>query len=366
MKTLVGPRAAIVYFSLLLLVFAVVGATQAKSDASEKKAWLGVQLQALNDDLKEALEMDEDADGVLIAEVLDDSPADEAGLEDGDVVTAIDGDKMGSVKELVAAIGDRSPGDEVKIDIVRDGRRRTVTVELGESEMAYKMERIRMPDLSRIGDDVNQWVQAWDEERGYLGVSILDLNDDLGQYFKVKEGEGVLITDVAEDSPAEEAGLMAGDVVLEYDGKMVKNTEKFRKYVAGTEPGEEVSVVVKRKGRNKTVEVEVGEMDSPMGQFLGNFRSPTRGGTCGRMVIRGDDGEVKVYGLPGGKGSNICTPGARGHKIVIEGLEDLEDLDELELHHMEGIGSLDKLEEEIEQLQKEMKELRRELEKLSE
>ena len=98
------------------------------------------QLQALNEDLKEAMDMDDDVEGVLIAEVLDDSPAEEAGLEDGDVVTAIDGEEMDSVKELVEAIRDRSPGDEVRIDILRDGRRRTVKAELGESEMEYKVK----------------------------------------------------------------------------------------------------------------------------------------------------------------------------------------------------------------------------------
>jgi membrane-associated protease RseP (regulator of RpoE activity) len=223
-------------------------------------------------------------------------------------------------------------------------------------------------------------VQTWDDDRGYLGVHILDLNDDLGQYFKVKEGEGVLITEVEEDSPAEDAGLMAGDVVVEFDGKTVKNTEKFRKYVAATEPGEDVALVVKRKGRKKTIEAEIGEMESPMGQFMETFRFPAgRKSTGGRIVIKDEDGEVEIIDLPGGTGSHsckphMCTPGRKVHKIHIsdleglEELEELEDLDEiLEFHKMEGLfelEDLEELEEEIEDLQKEMQELRRELEKL--
>lgn len=386
MKALFNPRLAGVSLSLILLVFALVGVSPAGSEVSEERAWLGVQLQALNDDLREAMDMNEDQEGVLIAEVLDDSPADEAGLEDGDVVMSIDGEDMTSVKELVAAIQDRSPGDRVEIKVLRDGRRRTFNVELGKSEMKRKMKRVNIPDISHLedwGEQAHKWVRACSEERGFLGVSILDLNDDLGQYFKVKEGEGILITEVHEDSPAEEAGLMAGDVVLEFDGKTVKNTEKFRKYVAGTDPGEDVSIVVKRRGRKKTIEAEIGETDWPMGQFMmQGLRAPAgKKHKSGRIVIKGDDGEVEIIDLPEGGGPHICkpracTPGTKSHRILIGDLEDLDDLEEIEdledldeiikLHGMHDFDDLEELEEELEKLQQEMKELRRELEKLRE
>jgi C-terminal processing protease CtpA/Prc len=364
MKALINPKAVGICLGLVLLVFAFSGTTLAGAKAEKETAWLGVQLQALNEDLKEAMDMDDDIEGVLIAEVLEDSPAEEAGLEDGDVVTAVDGEEMESVNELVEAIRDRSPGDDVKIDILRDGRRRTFYAQLGESEMQYKIQKMTIPDMSHIGEGVHKWVQAWGEDQGYLGVHIMDFNDDLGQYFKVKEGEGVLITEVAEDSPAEDAGLVAGDVVLEYDGKLVKNTSKFRKYVAGTEPGEEVSLVVKRKGRKKTFEVEIGEMESPMSHFMETFRMPSGKKTCGRVMIKDEDGEVEIYGLPGGAGHfctpHMCTPGSGKHRIVIEGLDDLEEL------HLEDLEELEDLEDTIRDLKKEMKELRKEVEELKE
>ncbi len=369
MKALINPRAAGICLGLVLIVFALAGASQAGSKVSEETAWLGVQLQALNDDLKEAMGMDEGREGVLIAEVLDDSPADNAGIEDGDVVTAINGEAMTSVEQLVAAIRDRSPGDKVEIEVLRDGRSRSFDVELGRSDREREIKKIRMPDLSRLealGERANEWVQTWDDGRGYLGVSILDLNDDLGQYFKVKEGEGVLITQVHEDSPAEEAGLLAGDVVLEFDGKMVKSTDKFRKYVAGSDPGEDVTLVVKRKGRQKTFEVEIGEMESPMGHFMGNYmRANPRGAGRGKIVIRGDDGDVKIIDLPDGTGPQSCVPGTGMHKFYIGDQEGLDDLDEVVEFQMQGDREdLDDLEQEIKDLQKEMEELRKEMERL--
>lgn len=368
-KALINPKAVGICLGLFLIVFAVSGMPLAESRSQEESAWLGVQLQALNDDLKEAMEMDDGVEGVLIAEVLDDSPADEAGLEDGDVVTAIDGEEMESVTDLVAFIRDHSPGDEVRVQVIRDGRRRTFRVELGESDADYRVGKIRIPDVSDIGDDVHKWVQEWRDDRGYLGVHILDLNDDLGRYFKVKEGEGVLITEVAEDSPAEDAGLMAGDVVLEYDGKEIKNTAKFRKYVARTDPGDEVSLVVKRRGRSKNIEVEIGEMEWPVGQFMDNFRMPSaRTKGRGRILIEGDDGEVEVYDIPGGAGHvrmpHKRMPGAR--RMIIEGLDDLEDLEELEELRMENLEDFEDMQEMIKDLRKEMEELREELEELKE
>ncbi len=368
MKMLIKPKTLGVCVGLFMLILAISGPGRAGSKAVDESAWLGVQLQALNDDLREALDMDEDAEGVLIAEVVDDSPADEAGLEEGDVVTAVDGKKVASVEDLVAAVRDRSPGDEIELEIVRDGRRKTITAELGRGGMEREVERVFGSWPGEVGAKARKWMQCWGGERGYLGVGILDLNDDLGQYFKVKEGEGVLITEVADDSPAEEAGLKAGDVVLEYDGKAVRDADEFREYVADTEPGEEVEIVVKRRGRKKTFEVEVGETESPIGYFMEPFQRPGKKHKCGKIVIKGDDGEIEVYS-PGGGDWLICPrragePPMPGCRMYLKGLEDLEDLEDLKELDLDDLYELKGLKEEIDDLQKDIEELRRQVEKL--
>jgi serine protease Do len=98
--------------------------------------------------------------------------------------------------------------------------------------------------------------------RGRLGAWIQDLNDDLAESFDYDSRNGVLIGDVDPDSPAGKAGLRSGDIVLEYDGQPVTRADDLRMRVAGTKPGESVELEIWRDGRRRTVDVEIGELES--------------------------------------------------------------------------------------------------------
>lgn len=104
-------------------------------------------------------------------------------------------------------------------------------------------------------------------DRGWLGVVIQDLDKDLSQALQIPNGEGVLISDVAPDSPAAKAGLQRGDVVIEMDGQPATSTSRFRNRVAAHEPGSKVSLVVLRDGKKKQVSVTLGTLaKSPLAQ----------------------------------------------------------------------------------------------------
>ncbi|AEH44896.1 protease Do [Thermodesulfatator indicus DSM 15286] len=94
--------------------------------------------------------------------------------------------------------------------------------------------------------------------RGWLGVVIQDLNEDLAKSFGLEKPEGALVTDVAPNSPADKAGLKPGDIIVEYNGKPVKNVAELRTLVALTSPGTKVKMVVFRKGHKKELEVVIG------------------------------------------------------------------------------------------------------------
>ena len=97
--------------------------------------------------------------------------------------------------------------------------------------------------------------------RGWLGVAIQPLNDKLAKSFGYDSSDGVLVGDVTEDSPAANAGIEAGDIILSYDGRDVDEIGKLRSVVAATRPGARVPVKIFRDGETRRVEVEIGELE---------------------------------------------------------------------------------------------------------
>ncbi len=98
--------------------------------------------------------------------------------------------------------------------------------------------------------------------RGWLGVSIQPITPELAKQFNLEEEYGALVGDVIEDSPAEEAGIMRGDVIIEYNGKKVYEPYTLRNTVAGTPPGKTAELKIIRDGTIKTIEVKIGELPS--------------------------------------------------------------------------------------------------------
>ena len=114
---------------------------------------------------------------------------------------------------------------------------------------------VRIPRVERIFKEINLG------QGGYIGVEIRDVSADLGSYFGVGCCEGVLVLEVVEDSPAEKAGLKAGDVIIKADGEDVHRSDGFADYVRGHEPGDKLDITFKRSKETRRVTVEVGEND---------------------------------------------------------------------------------------------------------
>lgn len=104
----------------------------------------------------------------------------------------------------------------------------------------------------------DQLIASGKVTRGYIGIMMTDVNEEIKDFFKLKNQDGVLITDVLEDSPAEEGGLKRDDVILKIDGKDIKNGQGVRNIIGFTAPGTKVVFTVDRSGREKEVSAEVG------------------------------------------------------------------------------------------------------------
>jgi len=120
--------------------------------------------------------------------------------------------------------------------------------------------------------------------RGFLGVSIQDLNEGLAQSFGFDSTKGALVGEVSHDSPADRAGMKEGDIIVRFDGKEVEDVADLRLKVAATKPGTEANVEVFRDGRKRTLEVKIGELETGQAQLGGEESSPVRLGMSLRTL----------------------------------------------------------------------------------
>ncbi|MFH1842906.1 MAG: PDZ domain-containing protein, partial [bacterium] len=272
------------------LVIVACGATAFAQDGSntftikpgdDGDGWLGVTMQDLTRSMARALDL-EHGEGVLIQEVVDDSPADEAGLEEGDVILEFDGRPVEDSDDLARYVRRTEPGDNAIIEIFRDGRARTIEVVMGERKENNNvwfysdddkdnqmLQHLDLNDLKgnarvlmkRLGDDCeNMHIEMFGGDHGYLGVQLTGLTEQLGEYFGVENGEGALISEVKADSPAAAAGLQAGDVVVEIEDDAVAAPGDVTKYMRGTEEGDEIRLRVLRDRSPRTFRITLAEL----------------------------------------------------------------------------------------------------------
>ncbi len=213
----------------------------------ERRAWLGVYIQELDKERRKELGV-KGREGVVVVEVVPDSPADKAGLQEDDVIVRLDGEKVQEPDDLISGVKAKKPGDKVTVEYLREGDRRQVEVTLGRAPQVT--ERVVIPPLPRL-EGVFWTDGCW------LGVELQELNASLAEYFGVKEDEGVLITEVQKKSPAEKAGLLPGDVIVSIDGDSVQDVEDVVEAVADKEEGDSVVVGYVRKGTRAEVTVKL-------------------------------------------------------------------------------------------------------------
>jgi len=260
--------AALPLMAALLLTLWWPGGAGAKE---HDQAWLGVSLQQLTPSLREAMDIPSDA-GVLITEVVEDSPAEKSGLKMGDVIMEYDGQTVSSPRRLTKLVRSAEPETEVAIQVLRKGKEKNVQVKLGELEPGkhFKMRICGDDDEDDLFMDIDEdalilgmppFPELMVGQGLWLGIKPIGLTEQLAGYFRVKNGSGVLIGEVFEDSPAEKAGLLAGDVIVSLDGERIEDTMELREEIGEHEEGDEVTVAVVRDGKEKNFQAVLEESD---------------------------------------------------------------------------------------------------------
>ena len=238
-----------------------------KSDAGSQRAWLGVYSQELTEELRDGI--DYSGRGVLINRVITGSPADRAGLRKGDVITSINSRNVESPSELASVVRDLGVGRTVSVGIMRDGARRSLSVTLAarseDEESAPEMQKDEDGDQgdgdTRVSPHVFRFkgmpegFEMYGIGRGRLGVRVESLNPDLAGYFNVPGGRGVLVIEVLKGTPAERAGLKAGDVITAVGDQNVYDTGDLTGEL-GKRTGA-VGLTVVRKGARRAFEAQL-------------------------------------------------------------------------------------------------------------
>lgn len=246
---------------ILLIAVLALGLMAGIGEAKSKRtAWMGVYTQSVDRELADALKLDVDR-GAIITNVADDSPAEEAGLQKDDIIIAVDSESIDRAADLTRAIADHRAGDEVTVKVLRDGQEKDLTVTL-DSRRRGDVVIWSLDDDSRLPETFNLRDAYRMEPRGYLGVQIDDLSPQLGEYFGVEKARGALVTEVEKDSPASEAGLKAGDVIVSLDEETVYDSRDVTDLIREKKKGDQVAVTVVRDRKEVKLNATVDEYDA--------------------------------------------------------------------------------------------------------
>ena len=192
------------------------------------RGWLGVSIQAITPELARQFRLEKDY-GTLVADVVEGSPAEKAGLMRGDVIIEFNGKKVDEPYILRNIVADTPPGTEAEMKVIRDGKVESLTVTI--TEIPAKAEKT--PTVFR---------------NALKGVSVQDLTPDIYRQLNLPEKiRGVVITDVESESPAE-TRLMPGDVILEINRRAISNIEDYEAIASKIKPDVEVLLLVFRRG----------------------------------------------------------------------------------------------------------------------
>jgi len=236
--------------------------------------WLGIEIGEVTQDKAKDLKLSS-ARGVVVMDIEPDSPAVKAGLKENDVITQYDGQTVEGTVQFRRLVRETPSGRTVALIISRNGSVQNISVELGDrSSFFEKKMNGKMRDFGNAyaftepnfdfhfdGPDMGS---AFDMRTPLLGISAEDLSGQLGAYFGAPDGAGILVREVRSGTPAEKAGLQAGDVIIKMDGKQVRSLGELREQLRDKSDQKSVSLGILRKGSEMSVSVTI-EKPQPVG-----------------------------------------------------------------------------------------------------
>lgn len=237
-------------------------------------SYLGVELRDVNKENFSQYGLS-DVRGVAVEKLTDNSPAAKAGIQKGDVIVRFDGENVTSARKLQRLVSEVAPDHQAKVTVLRGGKETEINVTVGKREAAmtegnFIFESVpnmvfpniegmpngnrefnlriprngEMPEMD--GGNIERRVIIRQDGR-QIGIGVAPLTKQLGDFFGVADGKGLLVSEVRENSPAAKAGLKAGDVITAADGKGVGESEELIDALNAKKDGDVTLVVVRNK-----------------------------------------------------------------------------------------------------------------------
>jgi len=202
--------------------------------------------------------------GVVVRQVTPGSPADKAGMKEGDVITRVDKKDVKDFEDLTNTLAQHKPGDKLDFQVRRDGKENTLSVTLG-----------RRQPRPRLGEEF-----PGARPSAFLGVQAMPLSREARERLDVKADRGVVVTDVVPDTPAAKAGLRRGDVITSVNGRDVADPNQLRQVVQDAGAGKTVTIKAERGKESKEFKAELEETPGGIGFSPRNF-PPLQGNPFG-------------------------------------------------------------------------------------
>ena len=206
------------------------------------RSYIGVQIQPVNDTAAKALDL-KSRNGALVANVIDDGPADNAGIETGDVIVEFDGIKIQSVDHLRNNVSSSKPDKFYNLSLIRNGKKKSFRVKLA-----------KMPNDDQLA------MSTQSESASELGIEVSSLNRMNRQEFDIKDKDtGVLVTQIFQNTPADDAGIRVGDLITRVGSRRCSSVKQFDDLVRNSIRRGMLMLHIKRDGNAQYVTLDLKE-----------------------------------------------------------------------------------------------------------
>jgi serine protease Do len=215
---------------------------QLKKTGHVTRGWLGVRIQTIDQNLSEAFGL-EKRSGALVASIESGSPADKAGLKQGDIIVNFDGKQIQKMTDLPAIVASTPVGKQCEVEVIRDHRRKMIHVTIAQME-----------------DDKEDTSAANHSEKteNLLGLSVRALTQEMRQELRIPaEIQGVVAASVASNSAAYEQGIRQGDVINEVNRRPIRSLSDFKQAVSEVKVGQTVLLLTIRQGEPRFVALQI-------------------------------------------------------------------------------------------------------------